>query len=76
MNEKLERIYGRTARCLSGGLLILVGLYIVTWMVLHAVTGTHMSDNPSHFEWLLFFIIQPIIGVFLMYGGYRLLKRR
>jgi small-conductance mechanosensitive channel len=76
MNERLERIYGRAARLVSGSLLILVGLYFIAWMVLQTVTGVHMPDKPSHFEWFLFFIIQPFIAVLLMYGGYRLLKRR
>jgi hypothetical protein len=76
MNEKLERIYGRAVRLVTGSLLVLVGLYFIVWMVLHTVTGVHMSDKPSNFEWFLFFIIQPFIAVLLMYSGYRLLKRR
>jgi hypothetical protein len=46
MKEGLKRILGRTGDFLFGGLFILVGIWIIVFIVAHVVTGVHLPEQP------------------------------
>jgi hypothetical protein len=61
MKEGLKRILGRTGDFLFGGLFILVGIWIIVFIVAHVVTGVHLPEQPSPLVWLLL-LLQAFLG--------------
>ncbi len=74
MKEGRKRILGRTGDFLFGGLFILVGIWIIVFIVAHVVTGVHLPEQPSPLVWLLL-LLQAFLGMFLVDLGYRFLKK-
>jgi len=69
----IKRIVTRIIDFGFSAILIVVGLWLIFFVVAHIVTGVHMPEKPTFSTWVCIFI--PIAtGLLMIYGGVRMLK--